>query len=101
MVTGPNLPTIQRESKSLPITRGRLLDFSDNPFTCMRRLYRTHGTIAALEEQGQRLVFIFGPQYNQQVLSDAKTFHSRFFVIRGPKNSAHRDRKSTRLNSSH
>jgi cytochrome P450 len=76
--------------RSLPITRGRLMDFSDNPFTCMRRLYRTHGSIAALEEQGQRLVFIFGPQYNQQVLSDARLFHSRFFAIRGPKNSPQR-----------
>jgi cytochrome P450 len=35
-------------------------------------------------------VFIFGPEYNQQVLSDARTFHSRFFAIRGPKNSPQR-----------
>jgi cytochrome P450 len=78
------------DSKSLPIKQGRLLDFSDNPFTCMRRLYLTHGNIAALEEQGQRLVFVFGPEYNQQVLSDCRTYHSRFFAIRGPKNSGQR-----------
>ncbi len=78
------------QSKELPVTHGRLLDFPDDPFTCMRRLYRTHGEIAALEEEGQRLIFVFGPQYTQQVLSDSKTFHSRFFALRGPKNSAQR-----------
>ena len=90
MVTEPELSPFNPESRALPITQGRLMDFSDNPCTCMRRLYRTHGNIAALEEQGQRLVFIFGPQYNQQVLSDARTFHSRFFAIRGPRNSSQR-----------
>ena len=74
----------------LPITQGRLLDFPDDPGACMRRLYRAHGTIAALEEAGLRLLFIFGPEFNQQVLSDTKTFHSRFFAIRGPRNSAQR-----------
>jgi cytochrome P450 len=56
----------------------------------MRRLYQTHGLIAALEEQGQRLVFAFGPEYCQRVLSDARTFHSQFFAIRGPRNSSQR-----------
>jgi cytochrome P450 len=90
MASNPNLFLLNPDSKSLPVTQGRLLDFSDNPFACMRRLYRTHGTIAALEEQGMRLVFVFGPQYNQQVLSDTRTYHSRFFAIRGPKNSSQR-----------
>jgi cytochrome P450 len=56
----------------------------------MRRLYQTHGPLAALEQDGQRLVFAFGPAYCQRVLSDARTFHSRFFAIRGPKNSPQR-----------
>jgi cytochrome P450 len=56
----------------------------------MRRLYRAHGPIAAFEEDGQRLAFAFGPEYVQQVLSDPRTFHSQFFAIRGPKNSAQR-----------
>jgi cytochrome P450 len=75
---------------ALPISHGRLLDFSDDPFVCMRRLNRAHGRIAALEEAGQRLVFLFSPEFNQQVLSDTKIFHSRFFAIRGPRNSAQR-----------
>lgn len=77
-------------SPDLPITLGRLLDFTDDPFTCMRQLNQIHGNIAGLEEEGQRLIFVFGPQYTQQVLSDAKIFHSRFFALRGPKNSAQR-----------
>lgn len=76
--------------RSLPITPGSLRDFPRDPIACMRRLYRTHGPIAALEEEGQRLVFAFGPRYNQQLLSDPQTFHSRFFAIRGPRNSAQR-----------
>src|SRR4051812_18135670 len=82
--------TDQAEPAPLPITRGRLLDFSADPARCMRQLYRTHGEIAALEEDGQRVVFVFGPQYNHQVLSDTQRFHSRFFPVRGPRNSAQR-----------
>jgi cytochrome P450 len=73
-----------------PVTLGKLLDFPRDPLLCMRRLYQTHGEIAALEEAGQRLVFAFGPEFCQRVLSDTKTFESRFFAIRGPKNSPQR-----------
>lgn len=75
---------------TLPITHGRLLDFPENPLRVMRQLHREHGDIAALEEEGQRIVFIFSPEYNQQVLSDGQTFHSRFFAVRGPRSSAQR-----------
>jgi cytochrome P450 len=74
----------------LPITHGRLLDFPHDPVACMRRLYEEHGRLAALEENRARIVFAFGPEYNQRILSDIKTFHSQFFAIRGPKNSAQR-----------
>lgn len=74
----------------LPITQGRLLDFSEDPISCMRRLWERHGNICALEEHGQRLVFVFGPEWNQKLLSDAERFHTRFFAIRGPRNSAQR-----------
>jgi len=90
MTIEPELTLFNPELRSLPISQGRLLDFSENPFRCMQKLYRRHGSIAALEEQGQRLLFVFGPQYNQQVLSDTRVFHSRFFAIRGPKNSSQR-----------
>jgi cytochrome P450 len=77
-------------AQALPVTFGSLLDFPRDPLLCMRRLYRSHGPLAALEQDGQRLVFAFGPEYCQQVLSDARTFHSHFSAVRGPKNSPQR-----------
>jgi cytochrome P450 len=73
-----------------PITFGRLLDFVDDPMACMLGLRAQHGNLAVLEEAAQRIVFVFGPQLNQEVLSDDESFHSRFFAIRGPRNSAQR-----------
>ncbi len=43
-----------------------------------------------MEESGQRIIVVFGPRYNHQILSDANAFHSRFFSLRGPRNSAQR-----------
>ena len=43
-----------------------------------------------MEEDGQRIYFVFSPEYNHQVLSDGETFHSRFFALRGPRNSPQR-----------
>uniref|UniRef100_A0A7C2JXH5 Cytochrome P450 n=1 Tax=Schlesneria paludicola TaxID=360056 RepID=A0A7C2JXH5_9PLAN len=74
----------------LPVTPGNLLDFPDDPIACMRRLQRQHGLIAALEQDSTRIHFVFGPDYNRQVLSDAQTFHSRFFAVRGPRQSPQR-----------
>jgi cytochrome P450 len=76
--------------EALPVTHGSLLDFPRDPIACMRSLYQRHGHLAALEENGARIVFAFGPEYNQRILSDTKTFHSQFFAIRGPKNSSQR-----------
>ncbi len=72
------------------ITQGSLLDFPKDPIKCMRALYERHGELAALQDGNQKLVFVFGPEWNQVVLSDSARFHSRFFAIRGPKKSAHR-----------
>jgi cytochrome P450 len=75
---------------SQPVTQGRLFDFVEDPMACMLSLRKRHGDIAVLEENSQRIVFVFGPKLNQRVLSDDDTFHSRFFAIRGPRNSAQR-----------
>lgn len=72
------------------ITQGNLLDFPRDPIRCMRALHEKHGDLAALQDGSQKLVFVFGPEWNQVVLSDSARFHSRFFAIRGPKRSAHR-----------
>ncbi len=74
----------------LPISDGRLSDFVADPICFMRRLYDEHGPIAALREGTQDVVFAFGPELNQQILTDVDRFHSRFFGIRGPRKSAQR-----------
>jgi cytochrome P450 len=78
------------ETAALPITRGSLMDFPNDPIGCMRQLHNRHGDLAALEEDGQRIVFAFGPRWNQRVLTDEKAFVSRFFSLRGSRNSAQR-----------
>ena len=72
------------------MTDGRLKDFTDDPIACLLRLNAAHGELAALQEEGMRLHFIFGPKWNRYVLADRETFHSRFFTLRGPRNSAQR-----------
>lgn len=86
----PQLKLTHAPSESLPVTRGRLFDFPDDPIACMRRLQAQHGEIAALEEGGQRIYFAFGPEYNRQILTDVNTFHSQFCAIRGSRNSSQR-----------
>lgn len=86
----PNLVLTHGTEEPLPITRGRLFDFPDDPIACMRKLKSRHGNIAALEDEGQRVYFAFGPELNHQILSDGTTFHSQFFAIRGSRNSPQR-----------
>jgi cytochrome P450 len=79
-----------QENPPLPITRGSLIEAAADPLGAMRGLYEEHGEISALEDGSQRVIFVFGPEYNQRVLSDPETFHSYFFPIRGPRGSAQR-----------
>src|SRR4051812_42275106 len=74
----------------LPISRVDFADFSRDLLGNFRRLHELHGPIAAIEEAGQRVVLLFSPEYNQQVLSDTEKFHAHFFAIRGPRRSAQR-----------
>src|SRR3954470_22766250 len=73
-----------------PITHGSLLDFPRDPLACMRQLHARHGPVAALEDEGRRLAFVFSPAHVQEVLTDVATYHSQFFAIRGSRNSAQR-----------
>ncbi len=75
---------------NLPVSSGDLLKFPEDPVAYMRRLHNKHGDIACLEDREQRLFFVFSPEYNKQVLSDSKTYHSRFFAVRGGRRSAQR-----------
>ncbi|MBI1348588.1 cytochrome P450 [bacterium] len=83
-------PVHDADSEPLPVTAGCLLDFPDDPIVCMRRLQRQHGSIAALEQDGQRLHFVFSPELNHQILTNTAVYHSRFFAVRGPRQSAQR-----------
>jgi cytochrome P450 len=74
----------------LPVSRVDFGEFSRDLLRGIRWLHDTHGPIGAIEDGGQRVVFLFSPEYNQQVLSDTELFHAHFFAIRGPKNSAQR-----------
>lgn len=75
---------------SLPVSNVNLGEFSRDLFHGIRWLHQVHGPIAAIQQGGQKVVFLFSPEYNQQVLSDTETYHARFFSVRGPKHSAQR-----------
>ncbi len=79
-----------RSVGDLPISQVDFGEFSRDLLGNFRRLHKLHGPIAAIEDGGQKVVFLFSPEYNQQVLSDIERFHARFFTIRGPKRSAQR-----------
>jgi cytochrome P450 len=85
-----NFAQFARRSDELPVSRIDFGEFSSDLLGNFRRLHELHGPIAAIEDGGQRVVFIFSPEYNQIVLSDTERFHARFFTIRGPKRSAQR-----------
>lgn len=82
--------TISLSESRLPIRSGSLMDFPDNPIACMRSLHDEFGDLAVLQDQGQRIAFVFSPEYNRQVLTDANTYHSQFFALRGGRRSAQR-----------
>jgi cytochrome P450 len=66
------------------------MEFPADPIACMQRLQREQGDYASLSADGQRLNFVFGPEGNHKVLSDPVNFHSRFFALRGGRNSPQR-----------
>jgi cytochrome P450 len=82
--------SIEAPPAELPTSRVDFAEFSRDMLRGIRQLHATHGPIAAIEDGGQRVVFLFSPEYNQQVLSDTETYHARFFAVRGPKKSSQR-----------
>lgn len=73
-----------------PVARLPLSQFTDDVLGHLLSLHEQFGPIAAIEDGGQRLVFLFDPALNFQVLRDTDTYQGRFFPIRGPKNSSQR-----------
>ena len=93
-VVDPRLSTantpVASAGVALPVSRVDFGEFSRDLLHGIRWLHDIHGPIGAIEDGGQRVIFLFSPEYNQQVLSDTELFHAHFFAIRGPKNSAQR-----------
>ncbi len=83
-------PTLRFSAGLPPVMHGSVADFARDPIQAMRQLWSLHGEVAALQEDRNRLFFVFGPTFNHYVLSDNKRFHSQFFAIRGPRKSAQR-----------
>jgi cytochrome P450 len=55
---------------------GNFIAFIFNSISYMRHLYQDYGEIASLARGTSKYVFVFGPQYNQQVLSDTVLFQN-------------------------
>lgn len=85
-----NPPKLSLHDPGSPVTHGPLMQFADDPIACMRQLNGEHGDLAVLEENDQRLVFVFSPELNREVLSNSQVFESRFFAVRGNRNSSQR-----------
>ncbi|MEZ6066631.1 MAG: hypothetical protein R3B90_13195 [Planctomycetaceae bacterium] len=83
-----NPETIALNQPRLPVTLGSIEEFANDPVLQMRRLWARHGEVCALQQDSQRLHFVFGPEYTRQVLSDEQRFHALFFAVRGPRKSA-------------
>lgn len=74
----------------LPIAHVSLTDFSGDVLGHLLSLHERFGPVAAIEDGSQRVVFLFDPELNYQVLRDTQTYEVRFFGIRGPKRSSQR-----------
>ena len=79
-----------RTGRPLPVVALPLSDFTDDVLGHLFRLHERFGPVAAIEDGGQRVVMLFDPALNHQVLRDTETFNVRFFPIRGPKTSSQR-----------
>jgi cytochrome P450 len=79
-----------RTAVHAPVTLVDFGEFSRDLFHGIRWLHDRHGPIAMIEDGGQRVAFLFCPEFNQQVLSDTERFQARFFAVRGPKHSPQR-----------
>lgn len=73
-------------------SEGSLVDFSRDVLNGLFRLHRSHGPVGAIRDPdvGQKIVCLFSPELNKQVLTRPDRFQARFFGIRGPKRSSQR-----------
>ncbi|WP_028776083.1 cytochrome P450 [Shimazuella kribbensis] len=68
--------------------RMNMLRFYRNPFTYSRWLYDEYGKIVALGQgDSPTYVFAFGPEYNQQILTDPDLFEISSSLLKVPEDS--------------
>ena len=65
--------------------RGNSIRFLRDPLRYLQRSYQTYGPLSALVRDDPRNVFAIGPDYNHQLLSDARLFHTIFETITHPR----------------
>ena len=71
-------------------SQGNFIKFLRDPVGYMRALYNNYGDVAALVKGSHGMIFAFGPQFNQQILSNPATFYCTSLMMPGPQNSAQR-----------
>lgn len=52
-----------------------MIRFFSNPIGILQTLHKEHGTVASLNRGDLSFVCAFGPEHNQQLLSNARAFH--------------------------
>ncbi|MEL6535489.1 MAG: cytochrome P450 [Bacteroidota bacterium] len=62
--------------RPVPILKGRvnLMRFFGDPIGVMTKIYREHGTIGAVTAKDSSMVCAFGPDYNQEILSNSRQY---------------------------
>jgi cytochrome P450 len=75
-----------RGPRALPLlgAKGNLLRFFSDPIGQSLRLHRDYGEVCTLTDGDLSMLCLFGPTYNQQVLSDRNLFHNNaesFFPV--------------------
>lgn len=73
-----------------PVAHVDFAEFSRDVLHEILSLHAEFGPLGVIQDGGQRVAFLFSPELNQQVLSDTNLYQTRFFAIRGPKDSAQR-----------
>lgn len=76
--------------QSLPIRECAFSELRHDVMGGMLSLHEEFGPVCAIQDGVSRVLFVFDPVYNRQVLSDVRQFETRFFSIRGPKRSSQR-----------
>ena len=71
-------------------SQGNFVKFLRDPVGYMRVLHDNYGDVATLVEGSRGMIFAFGPQFNQQILSNPTTFLCASLMMPGPENSAQR-----------